>query len=74
MRKLLSNENERLKAEGVEAPSITVIVGSEGGFSLSEVEKAKEAGFIPVGLGKRILRTETAPLFVLSCLCYELEL
>ena len=42
--------------------------------ALAEVEKARAAGFIPVGLGKRILRTETAPLFVLSCLCYEFEL
>ena len=55
-------------------PKISIIVGSEGGFSLAEVEKAKAAGFVPVGLGKRILRTETAPLFVLSCLCYEFEL
>ena len=74
MRRFLSLESARLKSEGIENPSISVIVGSEGGFSLHEVEKAREVGFTPVGLGKRILRTETAPLFVLSCLCYELEL
>ena len=71
MKELLAEERTKL---GTDHPKISVIVGSEGGFSLSEVEKAKAAGFIPVGLGKRILRTETAPLFVLSCLSYEFEL
>ncbi len=54
--------------------SVAVIVGSEGGFSPEEAELAKEAGALSVTLGKRILRCETAPLFALSCLCYELEL
>ena len=53
---------------------ISVIVGSEGGFSIPEAEAIREAGMIPVGLGKRILRTETAPIFVLSCICYAIEL
>ena len=72
----LSAEKQRLISCGRagEIPTVSLIIGSEGGFSLSEVERAKEAGFVPVGLGKRILRTETAPLFVLSCLSYELEL
>lgn len=75
LRELLSEEKAKFEAEGAShIPSVSIIIGSEGGFSLSEVEKAKNAGFIPVGLGKRILRTETAPLFVLSCLCYEFEL
>lgn len=55
-------------------PSISVMVGSEGGFSEEEANRAKEAGMIPVGLGKRILRTETAAAFVLGCLVYEFEL
>ena len=59
--------------EGVR-PNISVVVGSEGGFSIAEAEAAKRAGLIPVGLGKRILRTETAASFVLSCLVYELEM
>ena len=53
---------------------IAVVVGSEGGFSLAEVECARSAGMHVVGLGKRILRTETAASFVLSCLVYEFEL
>lgn len=55
-------------------PTVSIIVGSEGGFSNAEVDLAKAAGCQPVGLGKRILRAETAPSFVLACLVYELEL
>ena len=54
--------------------SVAVIVGSEGGFSPREVTAARDAGFTPIGLGKRILRCETAPLFVLSCLSFRYEL
>ncbi len=74
MRELLTEERAKVSFGGDRLTTVSVIVGSEGGFSLSEVKKAMAAGFTPVGLGKRILRTETAPLFVLSCLCYELEL
>ena len=56
------------------APTISLMVGSEGGFSESEVARAKAAGMQVTGLGKRILRTETAAAFVLGCLSYELEL
>lgn len=59
---------------GKENPTVSIVIGSEGGFSQKEAEMAKEAGLCPVGLGKRILRTETAASFVLACLVYELEL
>ncbi len=55
-------------------PTIAVIVGSEGGFSPEEAQLAKEKGCCLVGLGHRILRTETASPFVLGCLVYALEL
>ncbi len=55
-------------------PKISVMVGSEGGFSKSEAERAEACGMKLVGLGKRILRTETAAAFVLGCLSYEMEL
>ena len=59
----------------VKAPEkIAVFIGSEGGFSLSEVERAKNAGAVVCGLGKRILRCETAPGFALACLSYRFEL
>ena len=54
--------------------SIAVIIGSEGGFSLSEVNKAREKGARLIGLGKRILRCETAPIYVLSAISYRYEL
>lgn len=53
---------------------ISIIIGSEGGFSPSEVSTALESGFISVGLGNRILRAETAAVFALSCAVYEFEL
>ena len=54
--------------------SISLIVGSEGGFSPEEAEYAAKCGCTSVSLGKRILRCETAPLFVLSALSYIFEL
>ena len=54
--------------------SIGVIIGPEGGLSEKEVDKLITAGAKCVSLGKRILRTETAPLVVLSDIIYEFEL
>lgn len=53
--------------------SIAVFIGPEGGFAEEEIELAREYGMKPVSLGKRILRTETAGLAVLSILMYHLE-
>lgn len=53
--------------------SIAVFIGPEGGFEESEMQTAMEAGIEPITLGKRILRTETAGLTVLSWLMYQLE-
>lgn len=50
-----------------------VFIGPEGGFEEAEIELAKQAGFVPVTLGKRILRTETAGLTVMAWLMYQLE-
>lgn len=55
-------------------PEVSIIVGPEGGFSEAEAKKAAEMGFCMCGLGKRILRTETAAMFALCCLVYESEL
>ena len=52
---------------------ISVFIGPEGGFEETEVEYAGENGVIPVSLGKRILRTETAGFTTLSILMYEIE-
>ena len=60
---------------GRERPAtISVIVGSEGGFSPDEASEAAAAGCISVTLGNRILRCETAPDYALSAISYEYEL
>ena len=54
--------------------SITIIVGPEGGFDLQEVEKMQELGVVPCSIGNRILRSETAPIYMLSVIGYRREL
>jgi len=57
--------------EKIEKPaSVAVIIGPEGGLTAAEAVKAEKAGFIPVTLGSRILRTETAGLAVVAILQY----
>ncbi len=51
---------------------VALLIGPEGDFSPEEVEAAVAAGAIPVSFGHRILRTETAAIFGLSVLAYEL--
>ena len=53
--------------------SVAVFIGPEGGFSEGEISLAAENGIQPITLGKRILRTETAGLAVLSWIMYQLE-
>ena len=53
--------------------SVAVFIGPEGGFEDGEVEEASACGFVPVTLGRRILRTETAGFTVLSWIMYQLE-
>lgn len=52
---------------------IAVFIGPEGGFEEKEIQLAEERGLSPITLGRRILRTETAGLTVLSWLVYLLE-
>lgn len=49
---------------------LLLIVGPEGGWEEEEVRQAREAGAIPVSLGTRILRTETAAVAMLACVMY----
>ena len=76
---LICYENEErlsLKDALPEAPpkTLSVVIGSEGGFSPEEAETAVSLGLRSVSLGKRILRCETAPSFVLSVISYLYEL
>lgn len=53
------------------AADVLVVVGPEGGFSEKEALEAEQAGAVSVGLGKRILRAETAGMAALTCILYE---
>ncbi len=48
--------------------SISVLIGPEGGLTEDEVETSIKQGFQPVSLGPRVLRTETAPVVILTCI------
>ena len=74
LKSFLCEKKAELAQSGINEPTISIVIGSEGGFSRAEVEYAKDAGLTPIGLGKRILRTETASSFTLGCLVYEFEL
>ncbi len=70
LKEVLKKEREGLK-KGQPKRTI-VLVGPEGGFTKNEVELAKTRGFIPIKLGQRILRTETAAILIVGILQYEL--
>jgi len=53
-------------------PSIALMIGPEGGFTDEEVTMAREKGAVAVGLGPRILRTETAAVVASALILYEL--
>lgn len=54
-----------------EPESVAIVVGPEGGLSPDEVQEALACGFTPVTLGRRILRTETAGLALVSILQFH---
>ncbi|MBN1254634.1 MAG: 16S rRNA (uracil(1498)-N(3))-methyltransferase [Deltaproteobacteria bacterium] len=70
---LVEKEKERLATLIGNTPlpkTIALMVGPEGGWDAEEVEHAREKGFCPVGLGGRILRTETAAIAACAILQY----
>lgn len=71
--KLLKRVSQMHK-NGEKRPSVSIIIGSEGGFSPLEAQKALQKGCVLTGLGKRILRTETASGFVLASISCFTEL
>ena len=54
-----------------EVSELLLIIGPEGGISEAELEQARQAGAVPVSLGRRILRAETAGLVAISAIFYE---
>ena len=57
----------------VKGKSVSILIGSEGGFDKKEIDALIQRGFKSVSLGKRILRTETAAVYALSVIGYLLE-
>lgn len=58
-------------SRSAERRTLLLIVGPEGGFTEGEIAEAKAAGCLPISLGRRILRTETAAMVGLTCILYE---
>ena len=60
--------------DNIDCATMIFVIGPEGGVDSKEIELLVQNGAKCVSLGKRILRTETAPLTLLSMLVYEFEL
>jgi len=79
LKSMIAYENERktnikeVIKQNPNVEKIGIIIGPEGGMSMEEVKSLEERGAKTVGLGKRILRTETAPITMISMLIYEYE-
>lgn len=76
---LICYEGEGTKPLGELLPldppaTLSFFIGPEGGFDLSEVALAEQHGLLLAGLGRRILRTETASAFMLSALTFAYEM
>lgn len=67
------DETKRIINSLKEKGSVGTFIGPEGGFDESEIELALSKNTLPVTLGKRILRTETAGLTILSILMFQAE-
>lgn len=66
-------ESKKIFDQIKEGTNVAIMIGPEGGFSDSEIKYARENNVKPISLGKRILRTETAGLMVLSVIMWKLE-
>ena len=66
-------ETNRVMSSVTDAKEIAIFIGPEGGFEENEIDFALENGVKPISLGKRILRTETAGLAILSVLMFRLD-
>jgi len=56
---------------GKKPEKVLALIGPEGDFTSAEAAAAKSSGYLSVSLGPRVLRTETAALYILSALAYE---
>ena len=66
-------KSREIVKEGCTKKSVGIFIGPEGGFEKEEVEEAVSRGIKPISLGKRILRTETAGIAVVSIMMFEMQ-
>lgn len=71
---VLSQIKERLEKESQRSIELTAFFGPEGGFTEAEIQLMLEHQIKACGLGPRIMRAETAPLYLLAALSFSLEL
>lgn len=73
LKEFVDNVKAEVLKDPESVPVVSVFIGPEGGFDISEIEFLKESNGTTVSLGKRILRTETAGFVISSIIMYELE-
>lgn len=66
LRLVLHHRTEQSLESLTKPSSIALMIGPEGGLSASEITQAEQSGFLPVALGPRVLRTETAPVAAIT--------
>jgi 16S rRNA (uracil1498-N3)-methyltransferase len=66
-----SRDLKELLKKSIPGNHFVGIVGPEGGFTAAEVDEAIQAGFIPVSLGRRVMRAETAAMTMVAIVQYE---
>ena len=67
------SETKEVIANVKKGMQVGIFIGPEGGFDEAEIDTAVESGINRISLGKRILRTETAGLMIVSVLMFKLE-
>ena len=68
----ISKKIKNIMHNAIKYAKIYIVVGTEGGLSIKEEEKLNDLGFVSISLGKRIMRVETVPIYILSILNYEM--
>jgi 16S rRNA (uracil1498-N3)-methyltransferase len=70
LRLLLDHEEAGRLDDARPQNGVSLLIGPEGGLTSDEISAAKSAGFTGIALGRRVLRTETAPVVALAVLQY----
>lgn len=66
LRLVLHHRTEQSLSTLTRPTSVALMIGPEGGLSADEITLAEQNGFLPVALGPRVLRTETAPIAAIA--------